>query len=83
MNNRILFLLLILIISMGVSKVESGFQLPKKPITNKSKHKVQGHRKVLLGMIPELKWKPETPEGYRVDSNGNVKFLNYTELDQK
>ena len=31
-------------ISMGVSKVESGFQLPKKPITNKSKHKVKSNK---------------------------------------
>ena len=43
MNIRILFLLLLLIISIGVSKVESGFQLPKKPITNKSKHKVKSN----------------------------------------
>ena len=34
-------------------------------------------------MIPDLKWKPENPEGYHIDSNGDVKFLNYTELGQK
>ena len=45
------------------------------------KKTVEGHRRVLLEMIPDLKWKPENPEGYRVDSNGDVKFLNYTELD--
>ena len=28
---------------MGVSKVKSEFQLPKKPITNKSKHKVKSN----------------------------------------
>ena len=44
MKNRILFLLLLLVISMGVSKVELGFQLPKKPITNMSKLKVKSNK---------------------------------------
>ena len=47
------------------------------------KKTVEGHRRVLLDMIPDLKWKPENPEGYHIDSNGDVKFLNYTELGQK
>ena len=56
------------------------FSIIYKKMYNKT---VKGHRNVLLEMIPELKWKPENPEGYRVDSNGDVIFLNYTELDQK
>ena len=38
------------------------------------KKTVKGHRKVLLEMIPDLKWKSENPKGYRVDSNGDVIF---------
>ena len=52
-------------------------------LTKKCIKTVEGHRRVLLEMIPDLKWKLENPEGYRVDSNGDVKLLNYTELDQK
>ena len=54
-------------------------------IAYKKKHKkiIKSHRKVLLEMLPELKWKSETPKGYHIDSNGNVSFLNYTELVQK
>ena len=54
-------------------------------IAYKKEHKkiIKSHRKVLLEMLPELKWKSETPKGYHIDSNGNVSFLNYTELVQK
>ena len=45
MKNRILFLLLLLVISMGLSKVESVFQFPKKPNTNKSKLTVKSNKK--------------------------------------
>ena len=45
MNNRILFLLLLLMISMGLSKVESVLQFPKKPNTNKSKLTVKSNKK--------------------------------------
>lgn len=44
---------------------------------------VKSHRKVLLEMLPELTWKSGTPEGYQIDSSGNVLFLNFTELAQK
>jgi arylsulfatase A-like enzyme len=41
---------------------------------------VENHRKVLLEMLPNLKWKSKTPEGYHIDPEGNVSFLNYTEF---
>ena len=41
---------------------------------------IENHRKVLLEMLPDLKWKTKTPEGYSIDTKGNVTFLNYTEF---
>ena len=41
---------------------------------------VKSHRKILLEMLPELRWNSATPEGYQVDLNGNISFSNFTEL---
>jgi choline-sulfatase len=41
---------------------------------------IKNHRKVLSEMLPEIQWKSETPEGYKIDNNGNISFLNYTKL---
>jgi len=41
---------------------------------------VKSHRKILLEMLPELRWNSSTPEGYQVDLNGNISFSNFTEL---
>ena len=53
-------------------------------IAYKKEHKkiIKSHRKYFWRCY-ELKWKSETPKGYHIDSNGNVSFLNYTELVQK
>ncbi|XOV94284.1 MAG: sulfatase [Bacteroidota bacterium] len=36
------------------------------------------HRKVLLEMLPDLKWKEGIPEGYSIDENGLVHNNNFT-----
>ena len=41
---------------------------------------INAHRKVLLEMLPELKWNSETPKGYQIDLNGKISFSNFNEL---
>jgi arylsulfatase A-like enzyme len=47
---------------------------------SKNKKVIEKHRKVLLEMLPELKWEIETPKGYTINKNGNIFVQNYSEL---
>lgn len=47
---------------------------------SKNKKVIEKHRKVLLEMLPELKWEIETPKGYTITKNGNIFVQNYSEL---
>lgn len=38
---------------------------------------IEEHRKVLLDMLPELAWREGPPDGYTVDSAGNVHSNSY------
>jgi choline-sulfatase len=38
---------------------------------------IAAHRKALAEILPKLKWKGGSPEGYMVDANGAVKKLNF------
>lgn len=48
-------------------------------IAYKSENKkiVSDHRNVLLQMLPELQWKEGSPDGYIIDSEGNVRNANF------
>jgi len=45
-----------------------------------SKVIIDEHRKVLLKMLPELKWTGQKPEGYTIDSEGNVRSDNFLSI---
>jgi arylsulfatase A-like enzyme len=41
---------------------------------------IDDHKKVLLDMLPQLKWSTDTPEGYSIDEEGKVRnneFVSY------
>lgn len=43
---------------------------------------IEEHRKVLLELLPELTWSEQTPDGYDVDEEGNIRKEGFVRLGE-